>query len=217
MNKITSKVFFENLNIKNDEFSIVSKKENFKWGDTSDIKKLNFLMILVKEMFHNKNILEIGTYRGSTTYNIASILTDGIICTVDCGYEKLKIHLENESIEHNNKINYQEYEVGEIYKKNMLDYSRIKQIIGDTTEHETVNQISNFSPYDLIYIDASHTYQGIKNDTEIAFKSLKQGGMIIWDDYNGWWEGVNRYLDELKEKFELIYILDNRYVIYCDK
>ena len=69
------------------------------------------------------------------------------------------------------------------------------------------------SKFDLIYIDASHTREGIKNDTELALDLMSQNGTIIWDDYNGWWAGVDEYLDELALSDDLIYLLDNRYVI----
>ena len=188
--------------------------ESFIWGDTSDATKLNFLKTLVREKFHDKKILEIWTYRGTTTYSIALNLSTGTICTVDCGYEALKGLIEQETPEHANKVNYSPYKIGEVYKSELAHDDQITQIIGNTTEQQTVQQIIENGPYDLIYVDAAHTYEGIKNDTTLSMKCLAKEGMIIWDDYNGYWRGVNKFLDELSETLSLTYITDNRYVIY---
>lgn len=214
MNKTNSFQFLKenNISLHTSDFN-----DDFIWGDTSDEKKITFLLSLIKNKFHDKKILEIGTYRGVTTFNISCILTTGKIYTVDCGFDKLKNLLDKEKVEHNNKIKYSFYDVGEVYKKNNINLDKIFQIIGDTTEEETINNIIKNGPYDLIYIDASHTYEGIKNDTNIAFKSLNKGGIIIWDDYNSWWSGVNKYIEEISQIYSLTYFEDNRYVAYMDK
>ena len=90
------------------------------------------------------------------------------------------------------------------------------QITGLTNSQETMQQIINYGPYDLIYVDAAHTYDGIKNDTEFSMKCLADNGLIIWDDYNSHWSGVNNYLNYLSNNVDLMYITDNRYVIYED-
>jgi hypothetical protein len=187
------------------------------WGDTSDRAKLSFLKTLVREKFHDKKILEIGTYRGTTTYSMALNLSTGTICTVDCGYEALKDLIKQETPEHTNKVNYSAYNVGEVYKSGLVYREQITQIVGNTTEESIAQKIIENGPYDLIYVDAAHTYEGIKNDTELSMRCLADNGMIIWDDYNGHWLGVNRFLDELGENYSLAYITDNRYVTYTDK
>jgi predicted O-methyltransferase YrrM len=189
----------------------------YLWGDTSDRTKLSFLKTLVREKFHDKKILEIGTYRGTTTYSMALNLSSGTICTVDCGYEALKGLIEQEAPEHANKVNYSAYKVGEVYKTELAHHEQITQIIGDTTEESIAQKIIENGPYDLIYVDAAHTYEGIKNDTELSMQCLADNGIIIWDDYNGHWLGVNRFLDELSESRSLVYITDNRYVTYTNK
>ena len=36
---------------------------------------------------------------------------------------------------------------------------------------------------DFIFIDADHSYAGVMNDSEIAFKMIRPGGTIVWHDY----------------------------------
>jgi hypothetical protein len=37
--------------------------------------------------------------------------------------------------------------------------------------------------YDIIYIDGDHSYEGVKNDLELSFKKIKNGGYIMGHDY----------------------------------
>lgn len=217
MLQMTSKEFFQSLEIVTETVPEISYGEDYIWGDTSNPNKLQFLTTLVSQKFHNKKVLEFGTYRGTTTYNIATNLTTGTIYTVDCGYEELKELIKKEESEHKRGIKYSPYSIGEVYKKKLKDISCVKQIIGNTTTKETADQLIKNGPYDLIYIDAAHTYDGIKNDTEVALRCISARSMIVWDDYGGWWTGVNRFLDELDAMHELVYIPDSRYVVYSNE
>lgn len=67
---------------------------------------------------------------------------------------------------------------------------------------------ANFN-YDLyknikfIFIDADHTYAGVKTDTDKAFEYLQdqESGIVIWHDYRPHktepWLGVQKYLEEV--------------------
>ena len=75
------------------------------------------------------------------------------------------------------------------------DWTNVTQLYGDTAQFD-------FSPWygscDVVFIDACHEYRYVKNDTEIALKLLRSGGVVIWHDY-GVWVGVTRALNELYE------------------
>jgi hypothetical protein len=53
---------------------------------------------------------------------------------------------------------------------------------------------------DWVYIDADHSYEGVKNDLDAYFRTVKPGGFIAGDDYGqvgSWFEdGVTRAVDE---------------------
>jgi hypothetical protein len=62
-------------------------------------------------------------------------------------------------------------------------------------------------PCDMVYVDADHSYDGVKRDTALARESLSAaGGCIIWHDYHRDLPGVVRYLDEL--------VLQNRPLVH---
>ncbi len=37
--------------------------------------------------------------------------------------------------------------------------------------------------FDWIYVDADHTYRGVKRDIEAAAPKIKKGGLIIFNDF----------------------------------
>ena len=54
---------------------------------------------------------------------------------------------------------------------------------------------------DFIFIDASHTYDYVKHDSQTALKLLRNGkGTILWHDYTPWWDGVVHALNELYQQ-----------------
>jgi hypothetical protein len=62
--------------------------------------------------------------------------------------------------------------------------------------------------FDMIYIDADHSYEGVISDLNIAYKKIKNGGFIMGHDYeqnfyktkNVYHNGVKRAVDEFCEK-----------------
>jgi hypothetical protein len=77
----------------------------------------------------------------------------------------------------------------------------------------------DYQPYeglmDLVYVDGSHSYSYVKNDTEAALRMLSQRGAIAWDDYPGY-AGIYAYLEELAPQLDapLLHIYGTRLVIY---
>lgn len=62
--------------------------------------------------------------------------------------------------------------------------------------------IDQTTSYDLIFLDADHTYGAVKHDAEILLPLLASDGMFVWHDYANWGRfskknGVPEYLHEL--------------------
>ena len=53
---------------------------------------------------------------------------------------------------------------------------------------------------DLIYVDASHEYEAVKEDIKSYWNLLKDGGTMIGDDYHSSWPGVIKAVDEFPVK-----------------
>ncbi len=71
---------------------------------------------------------------------------------------------------------------------------RITQALGDSATFD-------WSPWrgqaGLVFVDGSHAYDYARKDSETAFGLVAPGGMVLWHDY-GRWEGVTRALEELE-------------------
>jgi Methyltransferase domain len=91
---------------------------------------------------------------------------------------------------------------------------KITQLFGDSKRFD---ETPHLKQCDLIFIDGSHAYSYVKNDTEKALRMLKEGGLLLWHDYryrNVETVGVRRYLDELSETLPLIRLVDTSLVAY---
>lgn len=50
---------------------------------------------------------------------------------------------------------------------------------------------------DIVFIDMDHTYEAVKNDIEAWLPKIKKGGYLAGHDYNQYWSGVVRAVDEI--------------------
>ncbi len=91
---------------------------------------------------------------------------------------------------------------------------KVVQLYGDSKQFDEAQFLDTF---DLIFIDGSHAYSYIKNDTEKALRMLKPGGYILWHDYRGpTSETVDVYifLNELFKSLTLNLITGTSLVVY---
>ncbi len=56
---------------------------------------------------------------------------------------------------------------------------------------------------DLAYIDGSHSYEDVSADLKAWYPLLRDGGMLIGDDYTERWPGVVKAVDEFSERHDL--------------
>ena len=181
--------YIKDLQISITDDIIEVDKVQFKNGDTYDFELIEFLCLLGK----NKNVFELGTYRGRTTHNIA--LNAKEVYTFDYGSNL-------------SPGGYDDYIVGEVYKSK--GHTNITQLIGDSLTFD-------FSPYygmfDLVYLDAGHTEEYVKNDWELSKKLIKPSGCIVVDDAS--WPDVIKFFAPLEDnnivrKMYEIYYYENK-------
>jgi predicted O-methyltransferase YrrM len=144
-----------------------------------------------------KQIFEFGTYRGQTTCGLASSAPDATIYTLNLPPEA--------------DPRYAPF-IG-MYIKQSSDQHRIKQLFHDSYQFDP-------SPYaqsmDYIFIDADHSYAGVKNDTEKALVMLKPGGTLVWHDYAAKSPGVYTYIQELSQSRPVFRIRNTCLIVYRD-
>jgi len=138
-------------------------------------------------------LFEFGTFDGRTTVNMAVNAAPGaIVCTLDL--PRSKIDSSSAPI-HAHEVRYADKpESGKRYRGTDAE-RQIVQLYGDSGDFD-------FGPYyglmDFVFIDASHTFDYVVNDSLHARKMLKpSGGTILWHDY-GRWDGVTAALNQLR-------------------
>jgi len=158
------------------------------FGHTTEFE-LKVISNLVN-LYKPERIFEIGTFQGRTTLNMALNTTSSAqIVTLDLPSEEL------ENTRMRIAVGEARYVKKDRSGERFLDHplrSKITQVFGDSATFD-------FSPYrqsmDLVFIDGSHAYDYVLNDTQKALEMARPGGAILWHDYTNW-EGVRDALNE---------------------
>lgn len=141
-----------------------------------------------------KVVFEIGTFDGRTTLNIAANSPGAKIFTLDL--PAAKIASTKFALEEYDKGYVDKSESGARFQKR-AEAANIVQLYGDSAAFD-------FTPYfnsiDFIFVDGSHAYEYVLNDSRVALKLLRNGkGTIFWHDYGHvCWPGVKRALEQLQ-------------------
>ena len=88
-----------------------------------------------------------------------------------------------------------------------LDYvSRLEFIQEDS------KQITLFKVYNVVLIDAEHTYEALRKDTISCWNHVKDDGFVIFHDY-GLFSGVTKFIDVLAEMYDGFYAKNESLVV----
>lgn len=191
--------------------------ENFlgHWGNAS-IEAVCKIALIVK-FLHPMRIFEFGTYNGLTTLQMAlNAPKNCIVYTLDLPI-KQSMAVISMSVLDNYVAWHFRQKFGTTtgsYFKGRTDI-KIVQLRQDSAKF-------NFSQFlnkiDIVFIDAAHDYYHKKYDSENAFKILKPGGVIIWDNYGDVGNPeVTRYLLEISGKYKLFHLRGTQLVIWWNK
>ena len=140
-----------------------------------------------------KRVFEIGTFNGQTALNIANnIPDDGHVFTLDLPQSEVastKLRIKTGERKFINKET-----SGRMFHGTPQE-SKITQILADSAQYD-YSELNN--TIDLVFVDGSHSYEYVINDTNVAMKLLRNGkGIIIWHDYG--WREVIQALNEFYE------------------
>jgi hypothetical protein len=72
--------------------------------------------------------------------------------------------------------------------------ARIHQLFGDSARFDWSPHLGRAG---LVFVDGSHAYDYVIADTDTALSLVANKGMVIWHDY-GVWDGVTRALEEIE-------------------
>jgi len=151
---------------------------------------VNELVVLagVCRLLKPKHVFEIGTFNGRTTVNLAANSPlDAIVHTLDIPHD----HPKFAPVEGEERFQLHENN-GAFYRKSAYA-PRVDQLWADSAEFDVTPLIGQI---DLAFIDGSHNYDYVKNDTEKVMAMMAPGGVVFWHDYHPQYPDVAQYLEE---------------------
>lgn len=166
------------------------------WGGSMTITEISSLCHLIAARRPRK-VLEIGSFRGLTTLNIAMNAPEAEIHTLDLppNFDPAATKFAHHDA---NIITARDF----YYYAGRKEAARIRQHYGDTATFD-YGEIGKGVEFCLI--DAAHAYEYVRNDTAKTLPLMADDGLMLWHDYgrndflaapeNAW--GVTRFLHEL--------------------
>lgn len=147
------------------------------------------LSILVAEA--PGEVLEIGTFMGHTTRQMAENLPAAVVHTVDLPEDFSSDQDAGQSIPKDDFHLIARRIVGREFKGQLCG-SRIRQHFADTAKWN----FREAGSASFFFIDGSHTYEYCKNDSEKCFELCQGRGVFLWHDCDETHPGVIRFLSE---------------------
>lgn len=84
--------------------------------------------------------------------------------------------------------------------KGHLMHKNLTLVCGDSTSQRVVDIVGKLGKYDLIFVDANHTYEYVKKDFYNYKQFLNDGGVIGFHDIDcPDWPAINKFWNELKK------------------
>ena len=173
---------------------IVLAQPQKKAGDVN-LAELAVLATAAASVATGAEIVEIGTFDGRTTLNLALNSSPHLsVFTLDLPHGAApKFDLapgERAFVEKPRSGRHFLEATGEL----AAPARRITQGVGDSA---TFDWSAHHGRAGLVFVDGSHAHDYVLADTDTALRLVAQKGVVIWHDY-GVWEGVTRALEEIE-------------------
>lgn len=183
--------------------------------DTISLSGLGFvvpytLLATIVSALEPKKIFETGTFRGVAALSMALNAPEAEIYTLDLPEEYGDTETKTLSRGDKEWVRLSRSSTGFAFLGHPAA-THIHQLRGNSLTFDPPAALQNT---DLCFIDGGHSYECIKADTENAFKMLAPNGVIVWDDYTWFVDGVSEYLTELRRSLPLHRIAGSQLVIY---
>lgn len=144
-----------------------------------NVNEIADLIMFLDDNKPYKNFLEVGSAAGGNTFILNNYFKFKKVAVIDDNKHE-KWSLRNDILK---DIKYYEY-------------------IGDSQSNEANKWVKDLDlMFDIIFIDADHSYEGVKKDTYNYIEFLNIGGYVIYHDYFSL-EGIMKWVDEMKDSMK---------------
>lgn len=139
--------------------------KEYKWGNNSDIARTLHHFACQQDQWEmdevlkvidgSGSMLEIGSCFGGSLKQWASVMNRGAtIVSVDLPYASTPAFMNSKD------------SLKDVCHKISLLGANVELIFGDSHSEAIVEAVNNFAPYDFVFIDGDHSYDGMKRDWE---------------------------------------------------
>lgn len=175
------------------DIELTLRRFPYSAGNVSPYEQLMICTLAILHLDPGDNFLEIGTFNGVITYNIANNLPTGSkVFTIDLPHS-----------ETGQNAGYSEGDLDiirsrERQEKVHLDLENVEQIYADSAEFD-------FSKIDfsVAFIDGGHHYDIVKSDTQNVLRNASRPGLVMWHDFHAQ-NSVARVLREVANNLEVV-------------
>lgn len=174
--------------------------ETAKADGNVNMAELGVLAQAAAALPEGRIIVEIGTFDGRTTLNLAvNAPAQTQVVTLDLPPEEAAAF----ALAPGERQYVDKPKPGARFRATPATWSaaagRITQLHGDSATFDWTPYVGKAG---LVFVDGSHAHHYVRKDSETAMRLIANGGVVLWHDY-GRWEGVTRALDELEAERRL--------------
>lgn len=157
-----------------------------------DQQDYGYLVSLIPD---NGLMAEVGSFRGKSICSIAEILKrKGIIVQSIDIFDRIELpeYIETDVISKRDGML-------DDFRKNMLTFDLINNVNAFVYKSTDAAKLFPEKHFDLVFIDADHSYEAVKTDIEAWWPLIKDGGILCGHDYchnAKSWPGVHKAIHE---------------------
>jgi len=173
------------------------------WGQNSPIFEH------VVSTYHPSRMIEVGTWKGASAIKMAELMKryhipePQLIC-VDTWLGSVEHWLRRDSPSYFQSLalRWGRPDLYNTFLTNVVRAGHSDVIVPFPTDTGTAAKffLHKGMQADAIYLDASHEYEDVIADLVAYWKVLRPRGVFIGDDYNPYWPGVVRAVQEFAER-----------------
>ena len=201
-----NRIIFKKYKFKREKFVILCKnKLNFSHRDLFSNNIPSWLYVFEKQSRLRAKIkaLEIGPFEGRSSHFLLKNFNKIHLTCVDTfkPFQELQGNYPKK--------------FDQIYRNFKKNTSKFKKKLNIKKCTSKKFFLKNKKVFDLIYVDGSHKFLDVLNDSRSAFKILNKNGIIIFDDFlwgdkifvkNSTTLALLKFLSENPHKFEILYL-----------
>lgn len=146
-----------------------------------------------------KSFVEVGCKEGRTTGHILKTVPDSRAIAIDPW-------IQQEASDDPTRETYKDWDFAKIEREFWENVGEAKERCGMlrlTSEEAARVGCMQGDPFDLVFIDALHDYDSVKQDIALWWPHVRIGGMLAGHDFNHKWPGVER---AVADSFNLMHV-----------